>query len=150
MSIPFNLTVGHSFVNTKRRNIDVYKSKYKVKGDSSTFSSSPDINQNLRLIVKVKLEDNIKTIYFKKTDNPALIAEKFCRKNKLDNKFVRPITAAMNKAISSLDDILFNNLDSNIEEIRELYRDMMEAGNVSSISDFSRDELEEDSLNRTI
>jgi hypothetical protein len=138
-------------VNNKRRNIDVNKNKYKVISDSSTYTSSPELKNNLSLVVNVKLKDDTKLIYLMKSDNPAQIAEKFCKRNRIDKKLVRPITQAINRAINSIDEVLFSEIDRDISEIKEMYDDFMNSGDVSAISEFTEDDIEQDErLNKTI
>ena len=125
-------------------NLD-FVNRSEIMDESSTDSSSPDVIDKVILVVNIKLERDVRTIYFRKKDDPALVAGKFCIENRLNDNFVKPIANAIKKAI---DYFLLSDVEkSNINDLR--HSNTISDGNSSSISTNSNCE-EDYELNRSI
>jgi hypothetical protein len=116
---------------------------------------------NVLLNIKIKTDNGIKIIELKRRDNISSIVEKFCKENKLNADLISPIHHYINKAMSSIDEVLYkNNVNENIvNKIKNVYEKFSESSdstncddvNLSciSVNDYERDNIE-DILNKTL
>lgn len=147
------------FLTQKKPNVNkIPITDHSDLNESSTYSSSPDINKKDKLLlnVHIKLENGVKIINFNKNDNTILVSERFCKQNKLNFNLVIPIAEIINNAIDSLDMILnrTNFDESNLEEIRDIYKEIFDTDvcNKTSICEIIKDLniQREEILNKTI
>jgi hypothetical protein len=130
-----------------------------VKSDMTY--TNPEMTNNLLLNIQIKTGHGIKTIKLKRRDNISLIVEKFCKENKLNSNLVSPIHHCINKAISSIDDVLYkNDVNENIvNKIKKIQDKFVESNESTScddvnlscitINDYEQESIDE-ILNKTL
>jgi hypothetical protein len=144
-----------------------------IKQHSEVLNTT-DISDDRRdssslMVVKVKTQDGIKEIQISKSDNVLAVATAFCKEHDIDEKFINPICQMINKALTSLQDILFNNdmVDSDIDtlsQVIEKYNTRVGEDSQStnddecftniscftSMDDHRRDDNDDEILNKTL
>jgi hypothetical protein len=134
----------------------------------NTTDISNDNRDNSLMVVKIKTQDGVNEIQISKNDNVSVVATLFCKENSIDERFIKPICQMINKALASLQDILFNNdmIDSEIDTLSQVMEKYSRVGedsqstnddeyftNIScftSMGDNRRNDCDEEILNKTL
>lgn len=161
-----NFKLGNNlFTKNKPKTIksDQNLSMIKPIDAKSEISYSVPEQNNILLNIQIKTDNGLKSIELKKRDNISLIVEKFCIENKLNSNLVSPIHHYINKAITSIDEVLFkNNVNGNIvNKIKNIHDKLAESREstycedvnlscISAINEETDSESIEDILNRTL
>jgi hypothetical protein len=110
--------------------------QHEEKTDVFERQKTQEINIVL-LNIRIKTDNGLKTIQIKKRDNVTLIVEKFCKENKLNSNLVSPIHHYINKAMSSIDEVLNkNNVNENeLHKIKDIHDKYTESSLSTSCDD---------------
>jgi hypothetical protein len=130
--------------------------------------SSENNKDNSLMVINIKTETGTKSLKLTKNDNILLLATNFCKEHSLSDKFIKPIVQMINKALSSLQDVLFNNdlVESDIESICHVIdqhnREVEDSQSTNAdegitniscftvLDEYERDSNDEDILNKTL
>jgi hypothetical protein len=165
MNNPHHTHIMHThscnYLNYLNKNNDLGLSN--SKSDTTTqFMQSNNFNfEDQELItLKIKLNNESKTLGIKRYDNYFIAVKNFCEKNNISDKLIKPIYFKLNSALNSINQVLNHRMDEKEQEyfnsIKHLHSDYISSkgdlstddegnNNISSISDFCQsDEEEED------
>ncbi len=122
----------------------------------------PEPVNSILLNIQIKTSNGLKSIEIRKRDNIFLVIDKFCKENKLNSNLVSPIHHYINKAISSIDEVLYkNNIDDiELNKIKNIHEKFTESSYSTSCDDVNlscmtvvndeKNEEVEEVLNKTL
>jgi hypothetical protein len=131
--------------------------QYETKNDIEKHIISEPIN-SIVLNIQVKTGNGLKSVVIRNRDNIYLIVDKFCKENKLDSNLASPIHHYIKKAISSIDEVLYKNINdiefNKIKNIHEKYTESKKCDDINlSCMTAGYDDIDqdvEDNLNKTL